>query len=141
MKKMMLAVLMLFPLSLFAQENYTLGSYWTVTSVETKPGHFDDYIEDLQKNWRRSLEMQKKEGHVLSYRMFSNVDRREGEPTLWLFVEHKSGADAYDRPFEYWEKHAEKLFGSMDKGDEAFIERGEIRTLKSNVLLRELSFK
>ena len=50
-------------------------------------------------------------------------------------------ADAYDRPFEYWEKHAEKLFGSMEKGDEAFIERGEIRTLKSTVLLRELSFK
>ena len=94
MKRMMLALLMLFPLSLFAQEHYSLGSYWTVTSVETKPGHFDDYIEDLKKNWRRSLEMQKKEGHILSYRMFSNVDRREGAR---LFMTKYSGILSQNR--------------------------------------------
>jgi hypothetical protein len=109
--------------------------------VETKPGHFDDYIEDLKNNWRRSLVMQKKEGHVLDYKLFGNVDRRDGEPNLWLFVEHKSAGSAYDLPYDYWEKQAKKLWGSVDKGDEAFVERGELRTIKSSILLRELSFK
>lgn len=141
MKNSILALLLLFPLSLLAQENYQFGSYWSVTSVETKPGHFEDYIADLKKNWRSSLETQKKEGHVLSYRMFSNVDVREGEPNLWLFVEHKSAGSAYDLPYDYWEKHAEKLWGSMKKGTEASVDRGELRTIKSNILLREISFR
>jgi len=141
MKNSILALLLLFPLSLLAQENYQFGSYWSVTSVETKPGHFEDYIADLKKNWRSSLETQKKEGHVLSYRMFSNVDVREGEPNLWLFVEHKSAGSAYDLPYDYWEKHAEKLWGSMKKGTEASVDRGELRTIKSTILLREISFK
>jgi hypothetical protein len=110
--------LLLFPLSLVAQEHHEFGSYWSVTSVETKPGHFEDYIEDLKKNWRRALEIQKKEGHVLSYKLFSNVDRRDGEPTLWLFVEHKSAASAYDLPYDYFEKH-----------------------IKSSILLRDLSLR
>lgn len=141
MKKVVLAVLLFLPLSLAAQEDYSWGSYWSVTSVETKPGHFEDYIADLKKNWRKSLEMQKKEGHVLSYRMFSNVDQREGEPNLWLFVEHKSAGSAYDLGFDYWEKHAEKLWGSIDKGQEANVKRGDLRTIKSSILLREFDFK
>lgn len=141
MKNLIFTLLLLFPLNLLAQENYQFDSYWTVTSVETKPGHFEDYIADLKKNWRSSLETQKKEGHVLSYRMFSNVDVREGEPNLWLFVEHKSAGSAYDLPYDYWEKHAEKLWGSMKKGTEASVDRGELRTIKSTILLREISFK
>ena len=141
MKRCICAVLLLLPVSLFAQEDYSWDSYWTVTSVETKPGHFDDYIADLKANWRKSLEMQKAEGHVLSYRMFSNVNGREGEPDLWLFVEHKSAGSAYDLPFDYWEKHAEKLWGSMDKGQKANVKRGDLRTIKSSIMLREMSFK
>lgn len=141
MRTVVLAVLLFLPLGLTAQEDYSWGSYWSVTSVETKPGHFEDYIADLKKNWRKSLEIQKKEGHVLSYRMFSNADRREGEPNLWLFVEHKSAGSAYDLPFDYWEKHADELWGSMDKGQKANVKRGELRTIKSSILLREFDFK
>lgn len=140
MKNLIFAVLLIFPVSLFAQDGYEFGSFWSVTSVDTKDGHFDDYIKDLKKNWRRALDMQKKEGHVLSYTMYANVDKRQGEPDLWLFVEHKSAGSAYDLPFDYWEKQAEKLWGSMEKGQEAGVDRGEIRTIMSSVLLRELTF-
>lgn len=140
MRKLLLAVLLIFPVSLFAQDGYEFGSYWSVTSVDTKDGHFDDYIQDLKANWSRALEMQKKDGHVLSYTMYANVDKRVGEPDLWLFVEHKTAGSAYDLPFDYWEKQAEKLWGSMDKGDKANVDRGELRTIMSSILLREMSF-
>ena len=68
------------------------------------------------------------------------MDRRQGEPDLWLFVEHKSAGSAYDLPFDYWEKQAEKLWGSMEKGQEAGVDRGEMRTIMSSILLRELAF-
>ena len=140
MKKVFLALLLIFPVSLFAQDGYEFGAYSTVTSVDTKDGHFDDYIKDLKKVWRRALEMQKKDGHVLSYRIYANVDQRQNEPDLWLFVEHKSAGSAYDLPFDYWEKQAEELWGSMEKGQDANIDRGELRTIMSTVLLREVKF-
>ncbi|QFU76326.1 hypothetical protein EY643_12000 [Halioglobus maricola] len=141
MKNVLLAVLLLLPLGAMAQEDYSWGSYWSVTSVDTMDGRFDDYIADLKKNWRRSLEMQKKDGHVLSYRMFANADKRMGEPDLWLFVEHKSAGSAYDLPYDYWEKMADKLWGSTEKGDKANVKRGELRTIMSSTLLREFDFK
>ena len=46
------------------------GSYWTVTSVDTKPGKFDDYLSDLNNVWRKSMDMLIADGKV--YRQFLN---------------------------------------------------------------------
>ena len=118
MIRLLLASLLLLTFGAVAQDDYELGTYWTVTSVDTKPGHFDDYITDLNKGWRKSLEIQKKEGKVVSYSMFSNVNPRDGEPNLWLLVEWKSGAAMMDSSQEYWDNHAKKLWGSREKGEQ-----------------------
>lgn len=141
MKNLIIAVFLLFPLAAMAQDDYDSGSYWTVTGVDTKPGHFDDYMTDLNNIWQKSLDMMKADGKVLSYRVFGNVNGRDGEPDLWLFVEWKSAADMLDTPKEYFDANAAKLFGSIDKSTDANIKRGDLRTIGSNTLLRELSFK
>ena len=46
-----------------------------------------------------------------------------------------------DTPREYWDANAKKLFGSLDKGTQANIKRGELRTIMSSSLLREMAFK
>ncbi|MGB5592143.1 MAG: hypothetical protein WBN31_14450, partial [Gammaproteobacteria bacterium] len=74
------------------------------------------------------------------YTMFSNVHARDGEPDLWLLVEWNSGADMLDTPTEYFEGLTAKLFGSLDKGQSASIDRGAMRTIMSTTLLREMSF-
>jgi hypothetical protein len=141
MKNLIIAVFLLFPLAAMSQDDYDSGSYWTVTGVDTKPGHFDDYMTDLNNIWQKSLDMMKADGKVLSYRVFGNVNGRDGEPDLWLFVEWKSAADMLDTPKEYFDANAAKLFGSIDKSTDANIKRGDLRTIGSNTLLRELSFK
>ena len=141
MKNLLIAVFLLFPLAAMAQDDYDSGSYWTVTGVDTKPGHFDDYMTDLNNIWQKSLDMMKADGKVLSYRVFGNVNGRADEPDLWLFVEWKSAADMLDTPKEYFDANAAKLFGSVDKSTDANIKRGDLRTIGSNTLLRELSFK
>ena len=46
-----------------------------------------------------------------------------------------------DTPQEYFEAQNEELFGSLEKGQKANIKRGDIRTIMSNVLMQEVSFK
>jgi hypothetical protein len=141
MKNIFIALILLCSSAAFAAEDYKLGTYWTVTGVDTKPGHFDDYVSDLSNVWRKSLEMLKGDGKVVSYRMFSNVNGRENEPDLWLLVEWSSAAAMLDTPQEYFEAQNEELFGSLEKGQKANIKRGDIRTIMSNVLMQEVSFK
>ncbi len=145
MRKILLLIpmcmsLLLTPLAQ-AQEHYESGSFWAVTSVDTKPGMFDAYMENLDGLWRRQMEMMKEAGKVKNYMMFANVHAREGEPDLWLMVEWTSAGAMMDTPWEEWEAMTNELVGSAEKSQKLDIKRGEIRTLMSDVLLREVSFR
>lgn len=111
-----------------------------VTEVHTKDGMFNAYINDLNNVWRKFLEKQKEEGAVISYGMYSNVNQREGEPDLFLTVTYKDWA-TFDRGVEYFEKISAEIMGSMENMREAGIDRGELRTIGSSYVLRELKFK
>lgn len=140
MRKILFILCLAIPFAATAQDDYDLGSYWTVTSVDTKDGHFDDYMADLKRVWRKSLEMMKADGKIKSYTMFANVNGRHEEPDLWLLVEWTSGAEMLDTPQEYWDAQTQKLFGSEDASQSANIKRGDLREILSNSLLREMSF-
>jgi len=142
MKRLLIAAALLLPFSAIAAEGdpHSFGTYWTVTGVDTKPGHFVDYLEDLKQYYRKSLDMQVKDGKVKSYTMFANVHNRDGEPDLYLLVEWTSGAEMLDTPTDYFDGLSAKLFGSLDNADTANIDRGQLRTIMSTSLLREMSF-
>jgi hypothetical protein len=117
------------------------GSVWAVSFIETKPGHFDDYIENLNQIWRRYLDEQKKDGDVLSYKMIPLPFPRDGEPNLMLMVEFKNWA-AFDRGNnEYFDKMAVRLQGSVDKATQSNIDREELRELRGGFVGQEISFK
>ena len=139
---LILIAALVLPFSAFGAEGdpHKFGTYWTVTSVDTKPGRYVDYLADLKANYRRSMDMQVADGKVKSYTMFSNVHARDGEPDLWLLVEWNSGAAMLDTPVEYFEGLTARIFGSLDAGQTANIDRGELRTIMSTILLRETSF-
>ena len=67
MKNILLALVLFLPVVALAQDDYVDGTYWTVTGVDTKPGHFDGYMSDLNNYWRKSMEMLIKDGKVISY--------------------------------------------------------------------------
>ena len=137
MKKLLLLLCMIVPFHAWA-DDYELGSYWVISGVDTHPGHFDDYIDNINGAWRKSMEMQMEEGIVKSYKILTNVNARTGEPNLWLMVEYTSAGAFLDRPKSYWDEQGKKIWGSMDKGQEENIKRGELRTLMSDVMAREL---
>ncbi len=116
------------------------GSVWTVSFIETKPGHFDDYIADLNQIWRRYLDEQKKDGSVLSYKMIPISFPRDGEPNLMLMVEFANWA-AFDRGNAYFDELAERLQGGVDQANQSNIDREELRTLRGGFVGQEISFQ
>ena len=122
------------------KRNWDNGSVWTVSPVETKPGKFNAYINDLSRVWRAYLEDSKKtDGDVLSYKMLSLVSARDGEPNLLLLVEFKNMA-VFDRSMDYFDKQAIKIQGTLDKSIEANIDREALRNLRGSTLAREIHF-
>lgn len=120
--------------------NWEETTVWSISEVHTKPGMLNAYINDLDNVWRKFVEAQKKDGDVVSYRLFVNSFARAGEPDLFLAVEFKNWA-AFDRGVEYFEKQAEKIMGSLDDMQEANIDREELRKLGGQTVLQEIEFK
>ena len=116
------------------------GSVWNVSFIETHPGHFDDYIANLNQIWRRYLDEQKKDGDVLSYKMIPIAFPRDGEPNLMLMVEFKSWS-AFDRGNDYFDKLAKRLQGGVKQATQSNIDREEIRSLRGGFAGREIYFK
>lgn len=115
-------------------------SVWVVTYVETKPGHFDDYIDNLNNIWRRYLEAQKKDGDVLSYKMIPVAFPRDGEPNLMLMVEFKDWS-AFNRGNDYFDEMAKRLQGGVDEATQSNIDREALRALRGGWVGREIKFK
>lgn len=135
-------VLLLFTLPAVGQDHgrsWEPGSVLALTEVHIKPGMWNAYINDLKANWRRSLEAQIEAGDVLSYGMYAVVSPRDHEPDLILRVSYPNWA-TFDRGPDYFEELMKQTFGGMDEAREAGIERGELRTLGSEMLLREIKF-
>ena len=89
MRKMMLGVLgaaaMLWPVSVAAQElPLKSGDFWDVGSITVDDGHMGDYADFLASQYRKNMEFQKSKGWIKNYYILSNVNKRAGEPDLYL---------------------------------------------------------
>jgi len=116
---------------------YTQGSVWKISYVLTKPGRFDDYINDMARVFERFQEAQKAKGRVLSYKVLRLADARDNEPNLILMVEYPSFA-VLDTPDAVWDEARKEIFGSMKNLDGAAIDREAVRTLRGDVYAQEL---
>lgn len=119
---------------------YDNGPVWDVSGILTKPGHFEDYMKYVATTWRAEQEALKKAGLVLDYKVMTTQDARENEPDIWLMVEWKNMA-AFDTPLDQLEAIDKKIFGSLAAGNKGVADRDTIRTLKGDMLARELILK
>jgi hypothetical protein len=90
LKMMSAAALLAFGPASFAQsQSYTPGTVWTFTNVVIEPGQFENYMDFLDKEYKKSNEFGIKEGTIVSYHVLSVNNPRNGEPDLILAVESK----------------------------------------------------
>ena len=120
--------------------NWDDGNIVAVTEVHIKDGMFNAYVNDLNNVWRKFVERQIKDGYAVSYKMFTLPFARDGEPDLILAVEYKNWA-AFDAGQDYQDKITAELMGSEDAAQAAAMDREALRTLGSDIVMRELKFK
>jgi len=119
---------------------YDQGPVWDFSMIETKGGHFDDYMKFVSTQWKAEQDAAKAKGWVLDYKVFSVMDPRENEPDIILAVEYKNAA-VFDAPLDENDALMKQVFGSLPASNKAAVDRETIRTLKGDVLTRELILK
>src|SRR6186997_18162 len=99
----------------FAQEKpYKEGSVWSVSFIKVKPGMLDIYLRDLSSSRKKLMEEAKKQGLILSERLFTGLSSGREDWDLMLMVEFKNWA-AFDGLSDKFDALALKMVGSEEK--------------------------
>jgi hypothetical protein len=120
--------------------SFEQGAVWEFTDIQTKDGHFDDYMHWLATAWKAQEEALKKAGYITDYKVYLVANPREHEPDIVLAQQYKNMAE-FDRPVAEGYAFQAKLSGSIAKADKEQADRGAIRTILGSVLTREAVLK
>ena len=123
-----------------ADRPYTDGPVTNVSSIRTMPGMFDAYMTWLAGPYKQAMEAQKAAGVIVGYAVYSTIPRGPNDPDLYLLTTYKNMA-ALDDLNAKTDPIFEKLQGSLAEQNKAYIERGKMRTIVGDMLIREAILK
>ncbi|MBA3259812.1 MAG: hypothetical protein H0T68_10160 [Gemmatimonadales bacterium] len=120
---------------------YSEGPVVNVSYIRIKPGMFDKYMTYLDTEYKRNMEAQKKAGIILDYAVFSSPQTQEDDWNMVLTVTYKNMA-ALDSLRDKAEPISVRtLKATPEQLAQANVERGAMRDLVGNRLLRQLMLK
>ena len=119
---------------------YTEGPVWTVTMVKTKTGMTDEYLKELAKSLKGTLEEAKKQNLVLDYKILLGNPATPQDFNILLMVESKNMA-AQDNTREKFDPIARKVVGTTDQQQAVQVKRLDIREILGTKLMREITLK
>ena len=119
---------------------YTEGPVWTVTMVKTKPGMTDEYLKELAKTLKGTLEEAKKQNLVLDYKILLGNPATPQDFNILIMVESKNMA-AQDNTREKFDPIARKVVGTTDQQQAMQVKRLDIREIMGTKLMREITLK
>ena len=119
---------------------YTEGPVWNVTMVKTKTGMTDEYLKELAKTLRGTLEEAKKQNLVLDYTILLGNPATPQDFNILIMVESKNMA-AQDNTREKFDPIARKVVGTTDQQQAMQVKRLDIREILGTKLMREITLK
>ena len=119
---------------------YTEGPVWTVTMVKTKTGMTDEYLKELAKTLKGTLEEAKKQDLVLDYKILLGNPATPQDFNILIMVESKNMA-AQDNTREKFDPIARKVVGTTDQQQAIQVKRLDIREIIGTKLMREITLK
>ena len=119
---------------------YTEGPVWTVTMVKTKTGMTDEYLKELAKTLKGTLEEAKKQNLVLDYKILLGNPATPQDFNILIMVESKNMA-AQDNAREKFDPIARKVVGTTDQQQAIQVKRLDIREIMGTKLMREITLK
>jgi hypothetical protein len=119
---------------------YKEGPVAVVTGIKIKEGKFFDYWNFLNTSWRQENEEAKKEGLVVSYKIFGAQPKTPADPDLYLVITYANYAamDGLDEKLAVIDK---KIWGTLKEAAKSDADRESIRTVLGSEVIRELDFK
>lgn len=60
------------------------ADFWDVGAVTIDDGHGGQYADFLANQYRKEMDFRKSKGWIKAYYILSNVNKRQGEPDLYL---------------------------------------------------------
>jgi hypothetical protein len=119
---------------------YTEGPVWTVTMVKTKTGMTDEYLKELAKTLKGTLEEAMKQNLVLDYKILLGNPATPQDFNILIMVESKNMA-AQDNTREKFDPIARKIVGTTDQQQAIQVKRLDIREIMGTKLMREITLK
>ena len=119
---------------------YTEGPVWTVTMVKTKAGMSDEYLKELAKTLKASLEEAKKQNLVVDYKILLGAAATPQDFNILIMVESKNMA-AQDNAREKFDPITRKVVGTIDQQQAIQVKRLDIREIMGTKLMREITLK
>jgi hypothetical protein len=116
------------------------GDYWNVAEITVDDGHAGDYADHLAGLYRKSIDFQKSKGWIKASYILSNVNKRAGEPDIYLITI----SDHPTTPAEDEARAKETntyLQSSARQGDAQSGERAKYRHLGGSMLLQEQVYR
>ena len=123
-----------------ADRPYTEGNVLNVSAIRTQPGMFEEYMKYIAGPYKQLMEEQKKAGIIVGWNVYAASPRRPDDPDLYLVTIAKNMA-ALDDLNAKTDALVEKIFGNLDQQTAKTVERGKLRTLIGDELIRELVLK
>lgn len=123
----------------FAQEfPLEAGEYAQFNGIYVTDGGDYKYAEWLAGEWKNFQDYALSQGWITGYKIFYNVNPRDGEPTMYLMTSFASMPDAAEQErrnaaFDAWAKKTSEQ-QIAESGN-----RAEYRTVKSSILLQEFT--
>ena len=152
MKTYFLSIALLFCLFLttseitYSQDDdvYDQGTVWSLTFIRTGANVADDYLRDLTKTWKASMDLALKEGLIVSYKVLLGAPANEEDYNIVLMIENENMAVFDDDPereakFDAIQK---KVAESMEGEFDGTVKNYEnLRKLYGTKLMREIYLK
>ena len=119
---------------------YTEGPVWNITMVKVKPGMGDEYLKNLAKTLKLSLEEGKKQNLIVDYKILLGNAATPQDFDILVMVESKNMA-ALDNGREKFDPIARKVVGTTDQQQAMAVKRLDIREIVGSKLMREITLK
>jgi hypothetical protein len=119
---------------------YNEGTVWTVSLIKVKPGMLDVYLRDLGSARKKLMDDAKKQGLIVSEKMFIGSASNRDDWDVMFMVEYKNWA-AFDGLTDKFNALSQKIFGSEEKQVQMMVKRTETREIVGDKVVQEITFK
>jgi hypothetical protein len=126
------------------EDVYDQGTVWSLTFVRTGANVADDYLKDLSKTWKASMDEAVKEGLIVSYKVLFGAAANEDDYNIVLMIENENMAvfDSNPERDAKWDVIQKKIEESMKGEFDGTVKNYEnIRQLYGTKLMREIYLK